>query len=90
MITIHVRIEDEESPASNPSFYSKNYKWRIGDSKPKVNVEKVVAITADGAGMALVKQLFLNIPFTSFNNNNEEITWRGIFAQFIFENFKWE
>ena len=62
-----------------------DFQWRIGQRVPLCETLDVTMIQADGDELDMVRANFKNIPD---NADRRVVVWRGVFAQFIFENLK--
>lgn len=65
-----------------------SFVWSHTEKKPKFPDKRpddwhITFLQADNADLAFIRMVFDNIPFCEVN---QVVTWRGIFAQFIYDN----
>ena len=65
-------------------IYNRNCSWSLSDNKPNhILPESIIGLTASGKELKHIHQRFRNIPSVS---QKEKVVWRGVYAQFIFDN----
>jgi hypothetical protein len=57
--------------------------WHIGETIPPIAFADIYKVTADGAELNYVQQMFRNIPMSYSKTTN---VWHGDFAKFIANN----
>lgn len=74
--------------------YVGTLKWNKGDKKPKTFIDtheisdlnNIISLTASGEELKMITDNFTWIP--NVKGDNQDVTWRGTWAEFIYENLK--
>lgn len=74
--------------------YVGTFTWSKGDKKPKTFIDtheisdlnNIISLTASGEELKMITDNFTWIP--NVKSDNQDVTWRGTWAEFIYENLK--
>lgn len=74
--------------------YVGTLKWSKGEKKPKTFIDtheisdlnNIISLTASGEELKMITDNFTWIP--NVKGDNQDVTWRGTWAEFIYENLK--
>lgn len=84
--------ETEEETEEPPKFI--HYNWNLGDPSPASVLTETVAsmgwvdftVEATGKELDYLADTFKGLPFHYKNGASRKVTWRGEFAEFIYDN----
>jgi hypothetical protein len=67
--------------------YIGTFEWNKGEDKPKTfELSDIVSITASGEELKMISDSFTWIP--NVKGDTQDVTWRGTWAEFIYENLR--